>query len=85
MITNGKEDKVPGGNKTKDGDMKPECREALSFCGALDAKYPDSKPMGYPFDRKPFTVKMEKTMQEATVKDLDEYVSRIENMGTTIV
>ena len=24
---------------------------SLSFCGARDADYPDSRPMGYPFDR----------------------------------
>jgi hypothetical protein len=24
---------------------------SMSFCGAKDAKYPDRRPMGYPFDR----------------------------------
>jgi hypothetical protein len=23
----------------------------MSFCGVKDKKYPDSRPMGYPFDR----------------------------------
>jgi tyrosinase len=25
---------------------------SMSFCGARDARYPDSRPMGYPFDRR---------------------------------
>ena len=26
---------------------------SLSFCGSRDTDYPDSRPMGYPFDRRP--------------------------------
>ncbi|XP_076237383.1 phenoloxidase subunit A3 isoform X2 [Calliopsis andreniformis] len=29
------------------------CRDAVSFCGLKDRKYPDARPMGYPFDRQP--------------------------------
>ena len=25
---------------------------SMRFCGARDARYPDSRPMGYPFDRR---------------------------------
>ena len=27
------------------------CSDAHSFCGLRDAKYPDKRKMGYPFDR----------------------------------
>ena len=29
------------------------CNDAASFCGLRDRKYPDARPMGYPFDRRP--------------------------------
>jgi len=29
---------------------------SMSFCGARDARYPDKRPIGYPFDR-PFTAR----------------------------
>ena len=29
------------------------CNDAASFCGVRDRKYPDARPMGYPFDRRP--------------------------------
>ncbi|XP_043489078.1 phenoloxidase 1-like [Polistes fuscatus] len=29
------------------------CKDATSFCGLRDRKYPDARSMGYPFDRKP--------------------------------
>lgn len=29
------------------------CKDAASFCGLRDRKYPDARPMGYPFDRRP--------------------------------
>lgn len=28
------------------------CSAAASFCGILDALYPDARPMGFPFDRR---------------------------------
>lgn len=28
------------------------CTNASSFCGILDSLYPDSRPMGFPFDRR---------------------------------
>ncbi|XP_054706209.1 hemocyanin G chain-like [Uloborus diversus] len=30
---------------------KTICNDAVSYCGAKDQKYPDKKPMGFPFDR----------------------------------
>lgn len=32
-------------------DLVGACTEAASFCGIRDRKYPDLRPMGYPFDR----------------------------------
>ncbi|XP_078040688.1 phenoloxidase 1-like [Augochlora pura] len=29
------------------------CADAVSYCGLRDKKYPDARPMGYPFDRRP--------------------------------
>lgn len=29
------------------------CDNASSYCGIRNAKYPDARPMGYPFDRRP--------------------------------
>ncbi|XP_076646001.1 phenoloxidase 1-like [Halictus rubicundus] len=29
------------------------CSDAVSYCGLRDKKYPDTRPMGYPFDRQP--------------------------------
>lgn len=45
MVTDWSQDKVtqPGGARS--------CSAASSFCGILDALYPDSRPMGFPFDR----------------------------------
>ena len=28
------------------------CKNAASFCGVRDNKYPDRRPMGFPFDRR---------------------------------
>lgn len=29
------------------------CDDASSYCGIRNARYPDARPMGYPFDRIP--------------------------------
>uniref|UniRef100_A0A1W7RAE9 Hemocyanin subunit 3a n=1 Tax=Hadrurus spadix TaxID=141984 RepID=A0A1W7RAE9_9SCOR len=34
-----------------DDGSKALCADAVSYCGARDEKYPDKKPMGFPFDR----------------------------------
>ncbi|GFW92064.1 hemocyanin AA6 chain [Trichonephila clavipes] len=33
------------------GEASGVCVDAISYCGAKDQKYPDKKPMGFPFDR----------------------------------
>lgn len=44
MISDGDEDQV----KILD---EKSCKDAFAYCGKRDEKYPDLKPMGYPFDR----------------------------------
>ncbi|KAJ1519799.1 hypothetical protein ONE63_005052 [Megalurothrips usitatus] len=47
MVTDYEQDKVdqvvPGGS----------CSDAPSICGVFGGKYPDKRPMGFPFDRRP--------------------------------
>ncbi|KAG7164723.1 Phenoloxidase 1-like [Homarus americanus] len=47
MITDFEKDKVEQAQGAR------SCANAVSFCGVLDAKFPDSRPMGFPFDRRP--------------------------------
>lgn len=50
LITNSEEDYVQ-----PLGRVGPQtCRPAYIFCGLMNEKYPDARPMGYPFDRKLF-------------------------------
>ncbi|XP_047489433.1 phenoloxidase 1-like [Penaeus chinensis] len=46
MLTDYAQDKVT--QRTTQG-----CANGVSFCGIQDAKYPDTRPMGFPFDRRP--------------------------------
>nr|ADD70249.1 prophenoloxidase [Panulirus longipes] len=46
MVTDFEKDKVDQQGNTG------RCANGVSFCGILDAKYPDSRPMGFPFDRR---------------------------------
>lgn len=36
-----------------DQDLVGQCNDGSSFCGVRDRRYPDRRPMGYPFDRLP--------------------------------
>lgn len=42
--------------------VKTICGDAVSYCGAKDQKYPDKKPMGFPFDR-PMTARTEEELK----------------------
>ncbi|OXA57671.1 Phenoloxidase 3 [Folsomia candida] len=83
FVTNGEDDRVvnpqPANNRGRDN-----CRQAMAYCGILDQLYPDRKPMGYPFDRNPYTVPSPSNPNGAQipVPNLDEYISRIPNMRT---
>ncbi|CAH0713396.1 unnamed protein product, partial [Brenthis ino] len=44
MITNWNDDRIAQ-------DLVGTCNDAASYCGIRDRKYPDRRPMGFPFDR----------------------------------
>ncbi|CAH2052543.1 unnamed protein product, partial [Iphiclides podalirius] len=44
MVTNWDEDKV-------EQDLVGACNDAASYCGIRNRRYPDKRPMGFPFDR----------------------------------
>uniref|UniRef100_A0A336MA48 CSON014281 protein n=1 Tax=Culicoides sonorensis TaxID=179676 RepID=A0A336MA48_CULSO len=46
MVSDYEQDKI-------DQDLVGTCNQAAAFCGIRDRKYPDRRPMGYPFDRVP--------------------------------
>lgn len=68
IVTDGKKDEVPKGNNSR-----PSCRDATSYCGLLDEKYPDAKPMGFPFDRNP------RLVNNRPIPDLDAFVKDVPN------
>ncbi|XP_063613208.1 phenoloxidase 3-like [Penaeus indicus] len=41
------------------------CTNAVSFCGIQDAKYPDTRAMGFPFDRSPVPMLLGDSVREA--------------------
>ena len=51
------------------------CSAAASFCGILDAQYPDSRPMGFPFDRLPMPMIFNRPLERT--RDL----TRLSNVG----
>ncbi|XP_057375654.1 phenoloxidase subunit 1-like isoform X2 [Daphnia carinata] len=68
MATSWEEDRVVNGE-----DTKKLCRNAASYCGVLDEKYPDKRPMGFPFDRPP----------DKMMTTLAKFVEKSPNMKTT--
>jgi hypothetical protein len=84
MLTDTDKDQIRAPSKPGSSTpAKPQCRDAISFCGILDEKYPDARPMGYPFDRKPYNNPEKKAKME--VKNIEEYVKFIANAATTKV
>ncbi|KAJ8669026.1 hypothetical protein QAD02_000285 [Eretmocerus hayati] len=49
MITNYELDRVVQDRTPAPG--QPGCKPSFAFCGLFDEKYPDKRPMGFPFDR----------------------------------
>uniref|UniRef100_A0A481MQJ5 Phenoloxidase n=1 Tax=Nipponaphis monzeni TaxID=196483 RepID=A0A481MQJ5_9HEMI len=49
MVTNGSVDQVEQPSSNNSGGA--QCDDASSYCGLRNARYPDSRAMGYPFDR----------------------------------
>jgi hypothetical protein len=60
MLTDGERDMI---------DAEKKCG-SMSFCGARDARYPDRRAMGYPFDR------------NFTVRSIADTVTAQQNMAT---
>nr|CAC44749.1 hemocyanin subunit 1 [Cupiennius salei] len=58
-------------------DVKTICGDAVSYCGAKDQKYPDKKPMGYPFDR-PTTAR---SAQELLTDNMSLTTVKIQYLG----
>lgn len=48
MVSNYEDDRV-------DQELQGTCNDSASYCGVRDRLYPDTKAMGYPFDRLPRT------------------------------
>ncbi|CAG7836276.1 unnamed protein product [Allacma fusca] len=61
IVTNADEDTPKKGGETNSPEVNPTtrvtCKESLSFCGVKNEDYPDTKPMGFPFDRNPLNNK----------------------------
>nr|ACI46633.1 prophenoloxidase [Portunus trituberculatus] len=60
MVTDWSQDKVaqPDGARS--------CSAAASFCGILDALYPDAQPMGFPFDRRPLPMLLNRHVERTS-------------------
>ncbi|CAL4058601.1 unnamed protein product, partial [Meganyctiphanes norvegica] len=53
LISDWELDKVEGSARDKScSNGEKSCSNAASYCGILNEKFPDARPMGYPFDRK---------------------------------
>lgn len=81
---------VTDGEQDKTNVNRADCKSALSFCGILNQKYPDARPMGYPFDRTPYLIDNEKkdgqcSSDKVAVNTIEEYASLIQNAGVTTV
>lgn len=66
MISNYDDDRVVQVN-----DIVGKCDDAASYCGLRNKKYPDRRPMGYPFDRP----------ANSNIRTLEAFVQQTTNMG----
>uniref|UniRef100_A0A6A7FNP2 Phenoloxidase 2-like n=1 Tax=Hirondellea gigas TaxID=1518452 RepID=A0A6A7FNP2_9CRUS len=64
MMTDYEEDRMPGPSGAR------QCASASSYCGVLDSRYPDKRPMGFPFDRLPPRELRTPREQVITISDL---------------
>jgi hypothetical protein len=88
MITNFDEDFVA--DDPRDLELPETCNSPYIFCGVPRRRYPDAKPMGYPFDRPAYRVsdcnhflcKFLPSHKSRPVATLEEYVSTVPNMAT---
>ncbi|ODN02615.1 Phenoloxidase 2 [Orchesella cincta] len=81
MLTNTQIDQVASSRRQL-GTLTPKgtCRDSISYCGMIDDKFPDSRPMGYPFDRPAVS-------DEHSKPDmfLEDFVTPTSNMGSAVV
>ncbi|XP_047740810.1 LOW QUALITY PROTEIN: phenoloxidase 2-like [Hyalella azteca] len=71
MMTDYEQDRMP----QREGSR--QCAGAASYCGVLDERYPDRRPMGFPFDRLPPRELRTPQEQVLTIEDL----ARLDNMA----
>lgn len=81
MITDRHLDKVE--DTPEDLKIEEPCISPYLFCGIPYRKYPDKRPMGYPFDREPYSVVDGQVLRPVNV--LEEYVHYVPNMQATVV
>jgi len=79
IVTDGAKDHVPRANPSSTEAGRRGCRDAVSYCGILDEKYPDARPMGFPFDR----IRLGKDNRPLT--NLDAFVAEAPNSKYTQV
>jgi hypothetical protein len=82
MVTNFDQDQVL--NSNQDANITEPCNSPYIFCGVPFKRYPDARPMGYPFDREPYPV-MDDDGRVRPVRDLEEYTAPVGNMKSTVV
>lgn len=84
MITNFDQDQV---QDTPENLRIPEpCNSPFLFCGIPYRRYPDARPLGYPFDRLQYSVIEEGGRGRVRpVNTLEEYVSLVPNSRTSVV
>lgn len=49
---------------------------SIAYCGVVDGKIPDGKPMGYPFDRK---IVSEEEFLKKNMKVIDVTINHVSN------
>jgi len=79
IVTDGAKDLVQRRNAGGTQAPRPGCRDAAIYCGLLDERYPDSKPMGFPFDRYP------RLVNNRPIPNLDAFVQDVPNSRATQV
>jgi len=60
------------------------CGVAPIWCGLRGLNYPSKLPLGYPFDRRPFSVE-DLSGSQRVVANLEEYVGALSNTNTVQV
>ena len=67
-----------------DLNIQEPCNMPYLMCGIPYRRYPDSRPMGYPFDRPPYLVS-DGGQNVRQVADLEEFTAHVSNMQSSVV